>query len=126
MKNPLIVYNALYLLLAWFCVYITPDNHDWLFFDGKSTLLIDLAILLTLLTYALFLTLHFNIKKASIPTLILLPLLLYFVANWISQYLLTYVHHITYPKLKYWFAGVYCVLSCLVEIRLFKKVSINS
>jgi hypothetical protein len=124
-KNSLIVYHVSYLFLAWFCVYITPDNHDWLLFDGSSTLLIDLALLLTLLTYAFFFTLHFNVKKANIRALIILPLLLYFVANWISQYFLTYAHHITYLKLKYWFAGVYCALSYLVEVRIFKKAFIN-
>jgi|HubBroStandDraft_2_1064218.scaffolds.fasta_scaffold557222_1 hypothetical protein len=56
-KNPLIVYNISYLILAWFCVYITPDNHYWTYFEqGKLyryeiAIVFDLSGLLVLLTY---------------------------------------------------------------------------
>ena len=85
-----------------------------------SAIIFDLAGLLVLLTYALYFTLRFNVKKGNIPALIVLPLILYIVSNFIWQFLLTFAHRPTKLELKYLLAGIYCMLSCLAEIRLFK------
>ena len=125
-KNPLIVYNVSYLILAWFCVYITPDNHYWTHIEGGKLYRYDIAIifdlsgLLVLLTYALYFTLSFNVKKGNIPALIILPILLYVSSNFTWQFLLTFAHRPSILELKYLLAGIYCMLSCSAEIRLFK------
>ncbi len=47
-KNLLIVYNVFYLILAWFCVYITPDTHYWTHFDRGKLYRYDIAIIFDL------------------------------------------------------------------------------